>query len=328
LWKRGDAKRDPEETAAERVAAAWVELRKWRSFVAPAFKHVFSQVHPPPTFPYGPPIDASKWTKETEGDDEDEEKQEPATLHACATQSDVPFQVPLRLLALGADPNELSVVQRASITGGLLSEPLSVLASAVYHRSATTQIALLTCSRVTLHNAGANTQWYFDGYFAHCSEYQAAWPTREENHMTGKKQSMWWRDNLDAAFRYILLAREYYVQLASGYAMTRSDPASQAITTREWNKKAADVFECNTSLLALVGDQLGQLHPNVLKLVSLLLTEGVDAATEYAYDKRRPVEQLNGVFLAKEILQSVKVRRQTTNARCGAAAKLSKRWLT
>jgi hypothetical protein len=221
-------------------------------------------------------------------------------LHTCAKQPNVPPQIPLRLLALGADPNALSIVQRSNRVSESVPEQLNVLESAIYHRSAQTQLALFTCSRLQLVRRRAQVNWFVSGCYEG-QELAGAWPTQRENQAAGEKH--WWRDYLDAAFRYIFLVREHYVQLASGHATMCIPSSSEQATTREWANNASG----HSSLLAFVEEWLGILHPNVLMLVHLLLTEGAGAAADYAHGRRAAQPLLRNYKLARAILEFVMV---------------------
>jgi hypothetical protein len=233
-------------------------------------------------------------------------------LHACASQPNVPLEIPLRLLELGADPQALSYVHRNYGQDGLASQQLSVLASAIYHRSAQTQLALLTCSRLVLLSSSDESPWCEDGY---CSGYEqpAVWPSQRENQAAGTKQSLWWRDNLDAAFRFIFLAREYFVQLASGHVVMRLYPSSEQATTRQWSRDAVDNFDHNT-LLSFVEEKLSTMQPDLLFLVYLLVTEGTDAATDYAHG-RHADDKPSSADMAEGIVKRIEVRHTSNEIR-------------
>jgi hypothetical protein len=226
-------------------------------------------------------------------------------LHACAKQPKVPPKIPLRLLSLGADPNALSELsvsawsrERSCILPTL--QKLSVLASAVRHRAVQTQLALLTCHRLVLVAEEDAMPW-FQGGFSYGSEHAGVWPTQRDNHAAGEKQSLWWRDNLDDAFRFMFLAREYFLQLTSGHVLMRPKTSHHAqATLREWSTLAATNFGYH-SLLSFVEEWLASIQPEVLQLVYLLVTEGTDAATEYAHGRyageKRSNEEMAGALL-------------------------------
>jgi hypothetical protein len=107
-------------------------------------------------------------------------------LHACAKHPNVPFSIPLRLLSLGADPNALcalsiSVWHPGRCYFGPTLQKLSVLASAVRHRAAQTQLALLTCPRLVVIAEKDDLPWYKDGYSWDGKELAAVWPMQQEN---------------------------------------------------------------------------------------------------------------------------------------------------
>jgi hypothetical protein len=218
-------------------------------------------------------------------------------LYVCAQSPNVPLQIPLCLLTLG----ELDMTL---VSCGPQAKRMDRLASAVYHRAAQTQIALITCTRLQLAGKGVQVQWYEDGY-AEGREVAGAWPTQRENQAAGQKQSLWWRDSLDAAFRYIFLAREYYVQLASGQVSAARNGVRNSYgsaTTRKWENSIIG----HKSLLHFVECKLAAVQPRMLMLVYLLMTKGMDAAKEYAYG-RRAGKQPSCAKMAKAILKRVKV---------------------
>jgi hypothetical protein len=200
-----------------------------------------------------------------------------------------------------------------------------VLDSAIYHRAMQTQIALLTCPKLQLIHPHAQVEWYAGGY-ADGQEYAGVWPTQQENQMSGEKQSLWWRDNLDAAFRYIFLAREYFVQLASGHVVMRIPTSSLEATTRQWRFQAVcSNFGYNT-LLSFVKSSLSAVQPDVLQLVYLLMTKSFAVATDYAHG-RRAAQRFSAAEMAKAILQRVKVSAASVSACCCAAGEHSELWL-
>jgi len=225
-------------------------------------------------------------------------------LHACAKQPNVPLSIPLRLLSLCANPNVVSVVRlsKARCKRPALKH-MDVLASAIYHRAWETQIALLTCPQLQFFHCDVQLQWFEDGY-ADGQEIAGVWPTQQENQAEGERQSEWWSDMLDAAFRYVFLAREYYVQLASCLVLP-NDPQSDLATMHEWGGKAGNSIGAK-SLLAFVEEKLAALEPRVLNVVLLLVTASFDAAKDYAYE-RRAGEALSAAEMAKAILERVKV---------------------
>jgi hypothetical protein len=230
-------------------------------------------------------------------------------LHACAKVETMPAQISLRLLALGANPNALSVVRLsdARSAAGPMFKRMDVLASAIYHRAWKTQLALLTCSRLQFLNRGADVQWYEDGHSDE-QEVAGAWPTQQENQAAGEKQSMWWSDMLDAAFRYIFLAREYHLQLASGLTLLRMKAATSI---------------GSQSLLAFVESKLTQLQPDVLMLAYMLATKSFDDAKDYAHG-RSAGKELSNAVMAKAILKRVKV---SQNQRAFGLAKPQNKWI-
>jgi hypothetical protein len=239
-------------------------------------------------------------------------------LHTCAKQSNVPLQIPLRLLSLGANPNAQSPVKISMFSSGCMSfqpalKRMDVLASAVKHRATQTQLALLTCPEVQLVSEDAQVAWYLCGCYED-QELACAWPTQHENQAAGKKQSLWWTDMLDAAFRYIFLAREYYVQLASGEVVMGLNPSIKHVTTREWSFSALHCFGCD-SLLDFIEEYLGTLPPEVLQLVYALMVDSFDSAVDYAHG-RRGGEELDAAEMAKEIMGCVGVSSATMNACC------------
>jgi len=233
-------------------------------------------------------------------------------LHACASQPNVPLEIPLRLLELGANPQALSYVHRNYGQGGVASQQLSVLASAIYHRSAQTQLALLACARLVLLSSADESLWFEDG---HSSGYEqaAVWPSQRENQAAGTKQSLWWRDSLDAAFRFIFLAREYFVQLASGHVVMRLHPSCEQATTRQWSRDAVD-NSGYSSLLSFVEEKLRAMQPDLLLLVYLLVTEGTDAATDYAHGRRK-ADRPSSADMAEGIMKRIEVRHTSKEIR-------------